>query len=71
MTKLAGFSGKNIVKKLQKIGFVQLRQHGSHARLFCEGRGFVTVPMHRELDAGFLRKIIKDARLDTDEFLAL
>lgn len=71
MTELAGFSGKDVVKKLERAGFRVLRQRGSHRRMFCKGRGFVSVPMHREIDAGLLRKILRDAGLDTDEFLAL
>jgi predicted RNA binding protein YcfA (HicA-like mRNA interferase family) len=33
MPELSGFSGRDIIKILGKIGFIYLRTHGSHAVL--------------------------------------
>ena len=72
MGELAGFSGKIVIRKLGKIGYVVIRMKGSHARLWNDnGHPPVTVPMHKELRVGLLRAIIKQVGLSAEEFLAL
>jgi predicted RNA binding protein YcfA (HicA-like mRNA interferase family) len=63
-------SGAECISALQRVGYVTIRQRGSHVRLICEGRSPVTVPLHRELDRGTLRSIIRIADLTVEEFLA-
>jgi predicted RNA binding protein YcfA (HicA-like mRNA interferase family) len=40
-------------------------------RLNCAGRPPVTVPLHRELDRGTLRSILRQAQLTPAEFIEL
>lgn len=54
-----------------KLGYVELRQKGSHVRLACPGRSPVTVPLHDQLDRGTLRSIIRTADVSVDQFVAL
>ena len=54
MPKLPCVSGEEAVKALGKLGFVFLRQKGSHAILRRGSQGCV-VPMHREISQGTLR----------------
>ena len=65
-------SGKETVKALQRLGFVFIRQKGSHAILRREtadsARGCV-VPMHREIQPGTLRGILKQAGVDMQDFI--
>jgi predicted RNA binding protein YcfA (HicA-like mRNA interferase family) len=65
-------SGKEAVKALQRLGFVFIRQKGSHAILRREtaagARGCV-VPMHREIQPGTLRGILKQAGVDVQDFM--
>ena len=65
-------SGKETVKALQRLGFVFIRQKGSHAILRREtangARGCV-VPMHREIQPGTLRGILKQAGVDVQDFI--
>jgi predicted RNA binding protein YcfA (HicA-like mRNA interferase family) len=72
MSKLAGLSGRDCVKALEKAGFQIIRQKGSHISLVRE-KPFaqVVVPDHKELDRGTLRSIIRMAGLSVDEFLDL
>ncbi len=55
-------------------GFTQVAQKGSHVK-FAKREGGVTrtavVPRHREVAAGTLRSILKQAGLDVAEFAAL
>ena len=71
MAPLPVISGRECVAALAKIGYREIRRRGSHARLVCAGRTPVTVPLHRTLDRGTLRSIIRTADLTVDEFLTL
>jgi len=67
-------SGKDVVKALSKIGYGVVRQRGSHLRLKDSTNSShkpITVPLHKELKPGLLRKIIKDTNLSVEEFIEL
>lgn len=69
MTKLPGVSGRVCVSALEKAGFVQKRQHGSHIILRRdEPFAQLVVPDHKELDRGTLRAIIRQANLTIEQF---
>lgn len=72
--RLPVVSGKNVVKALNKIGYEVVRQKGSHLRLkdpMNPSHKPITVPLHKELKPGLLRKIIHDANLSVVEFKKL
>jgi predicted RNA binding protein YcfA (HicA-like mRNA interferase family) len=70
MSKLPVLSAKAVIKTLGKFGFIVYRQTGSHIHLWNEARRLlVTVPNHPELAKGTLLSIIKQAKLERDEFL--
>ncbi len=72
MSKLSPVSARECIRVLQRVGFVIDRQSGSHVTLIRDDpAGRVTVPNHRELKIGMLRRIIRDAELTVDEFLEL
>ncbi|HMJ66978.1 MAG TPA: type II toxin-antitoxin system HicA family toxin [Candidatus Binatia bacterium] len=67
MPKLPCVSGEETVKALKKLGFTFLRQRGSHAILRRGNQGCV-VPMHREINQGTLRGVLKQAGVAEEEF---
>jgi len=71
MTKLPILSGLEIIKILSKIGYIEVRQRGSHIRLICEKRKPVTVPNYKRVDRSLLIKILRDAGLNQEEFEGL
>ncbi len=72
MSQLPVISGKECIKALEKIGFVIVRQRGSHIVLVREDpKTTVIVPNHKELDRGTLRAIIRQVDLTVDEFIQL
>ena len=73
MTSLAGFSGQEVMKKLKRIGYVAVRQKGSHVRIVHDDkfRRRITLPMHKEIGVGLLKQILKDVGLDQETFLDL
>lgn len=71
--KLPVLSGKEVARVLQRAGFEPARQKGSHLTLVrhAQPRLAVVVPMHREIDRGTLRAIIRQSGLGVDQFLAM
>lgn len=67
MPPLPVLSGKQLITVLERNGFAVVRQRGSHVRLkHADGRS-TTVPLHKELDRGTLRGILRQARLGVDD----
>ena len=72
--RLPRISGEAVVKVLAKIGYNVVRQKGSHLRLKDldnPSHKPITVPLHKSIKPGLLRKIIKDAGLSVKEFKEL
>ncbi|MBI4491905.1 MAG: type II toxin-antitoxin system HicA family toxin [Chloroflexi bacterium] len=60
-------SGAEVVRALERAGFEQRSQRGSHVKLrHPDGRSAI-VPLHRELAPGTLRSILKQAELTAHE----
>ncbi len=72
--RLPVLKGREIIAALSKAGFREVRRSaGSHVQLaHADGRR-VTVPDHGPTDIGrgLLRKILRDAELQRDQFLSL
>ena len=72
MPRLRRVSGREAILALEKLGFVQVRQRGSHVVLkkeTSEGAVGCVVPLHRELAIGTLRGILKQAGVTPDDFM--
>ncbi|MBU1015263.1 type II toxin-antitoxin system HicA family toxin [Patescibacteria group bacterium] len=65
MPKLKVLAGPEVVKILEKFGFVVASQKGSHVKLrrqVKDGTGqILTIPLHKELDRGTLRAILRQS----------
>lgn len=71
MPKLPRVSGREAVKRLERLGFVQVRQRGSHVVLrkeSAEGTVGCVVPLHDELAVGTLRGVLRQAGASAEEF---
>ena len=73
MARLPVVSGRQLVRALEKTGYVVDRQKGSHIILRQTQTPFrrVTVPDHRELAKGTLRAILREVGLTSDELVDL
>jgi predicted RNA binding protein YcfA (HicA-like mRNA interferase family) len=62
---------QEVIRILETMGFLVVRQRGSHIQLRHEDGRATTVPMHkgRDISPRLLRKIASDIRLTVDEFL--
>lgn len=73
MPKLSRVSAIETVRALERLGFVQVRQRGSHVvmkKQIESGEVGCVVPLHNELAVGTLRGILKQAGVSSDEFMA-
>jgi predicted RNA binding protein YcfA (HicA-like mRNA interferase family) len=73
MPKLPRISGADAISALEKLGFVQVRQRGSHVvlkRTDASGVKGCVVPLHPELATGTLRGVLKQAGVTVEEFIA-
>lgn len=73
MPKLKRVSGEEAIRALEKLGFVRVRQRGSHVVLKRQtplGTLGCVVPLHRELAEGTLRGSLRQAEVTPEEFMA-
>ncbi len=67
--KLLLCSGSAAVRKFQKTGWTVVRQKGSHVMMSKPGYQWtLSIPQHKELGPGLLRKLIRQAGLTTKTF---
>lgn len=67
--KTHAVTAKQIIKLLERKGFINVRQSGSHA-IFRHPNGTrATVPLHgsKNLGKGLLKQIMKDANISEEE----
>lgn len=69
MPKLPHLSGAEIIRALERLGFIQVRQKGSHV-ILKRGSGGCIVPTHREVKVGTLAGVLRQAGVSAEEFLA-
>jgi len=69
--KLPVLPGREIIKALKQIGFVPVRQKGSHVFLRHPDGRRTTVPLHDEVNKSTLMDILSQAKLEKDDFLKL
>lgn len=70
MSKLPLISGKEAVRAFEKAGWRISRQKGSHVILVKSGKqANLSIPLHKELDLGTLRGLIRDSGMNIGDFL--
>lgn len=63
---------REVVARLERLGFIEVRQRGSHKQFrHADGR-VTTIPMHagRDIAPTLLRQICRDIRMTVPEFVA-
>ena len=71
MSRVPVLKPREVIRALERLGFVEVRQRGAHRQFrHPDGRG-TTVPFHsgRDIAPPLLRQIIKDIRVTPEEFL--
>ncbi|MDQ2878155.1 MAG: type II toxin-antitoxin system HicA family toxin [Pseudomonadota bacterium] len=68
MPKLPSVSGRDVIRTLERLGFEQAGQRGSHVKL-RRADALCIVPLHHELKRGTFAGILRQAKLTSDEFV--
>jgi len=72
MSRLPRISGREAVKAFEKLGWELKGQVGSHMILIKKGSPVnLSIPNHKELAPGTLRKLIRYADITVEEFTTL
>ncbi|MGV8149650.1 MAG: type II toxin-antitoxin system HicA family toxin [Alkaliphilus sp.] len=72
MPPLPVVSGKELGKVIAKCGWVFKRQNGSHMIYkHPDALKSISIPNHKTIDRGLLKRIINDANLTVDKFINL
>ena len=72
MSNLPVLKPREVIRILENLGFVEVRQRGSHCQFrHADGRG-TTVPFHagRDIAPPLLRQIAKDIGMNAQEFIS-
>jgi predicted RNA binding protein YcfA (HicA-like mRNA interferase family) len=65
-------SGREAVRAFEQVGWEVKRRRGSHIILTKQGSwASLSIPDHKELDRGLLRKLIRHSGLTVEEFIEL
>jgi predicted RNA binding protein YcfA (HicA-like mRNA interferase family) len=73
VVKLPVLKPRQVIAALQQLGFVEVRQRGSHKQFRHPDGRATTVPDHkgRDIAPGLLRQILEDVRLLPEDFLRI
>ena len=69
MPKLPRVSGADAVRTLERLGFVVVRQRGSHI-VMRRGASGCVVPNHQEMKIGTLAGVLRQAGVSVEEFIS-
>ncbi len=71
MPKLPVLTSKAAVKIFEKAGYFVVRQKGSHIRMYHDTRDAITVPNHKIIGRGLLKKLLRDSQITVGELITL
>ena len=71
MPRLPVLSSKELIKIFEKTEYFVVRQKGSHIRMHHETRDSITIPNHKIIGRGLLKKILRDSKISVDDLIKL
>ena len=71
MPKLPILSAKELIKIFEKVGYSIVRQKGSHIRMHHKTKDSITIPNHKTIGRGLLKKVLRDSQISLDELTQL
>jgi predicted RNA binding protein YcfA (HicA-like mRNA interferase family) len=71
--KMLPIPAKKVIQALEDLGFIQIRQKGSHLFMQHPDGRTTVIPIHagKDIGKGMLRKIINDVKISRDEWINL
>ena len=74
MSRLTPLRARDVIRKLQRLGFVGPIPGGKHVHMVHPEKGhIIPIPVHgsKEIGVGLIREIIKQVGVSRDEWMAL
>ena len=71
MPRLPQVSGKQAVKAFERAGYEEVRQAGSHIRMRKQASKPLSIPNHKQLGKGLLKRLLRDSKISPEEFTKL
>lgn len=74
MHRLPVLSSEKAIKCFEELGYEIVRQKGSHICLhhkYEKNKKPLTIPNHKIIGKGLLRKLIRDAEISIDKFVEI
>jgi predicted RNA binding protein YcfA (HicA-like mRNA interferase family) len=67
--KLPLVSGRQTLRALGRLGFVEVARKGSHVKMKHEDGRLIVFPYHDEIDRFTLKSALSDAEIDPQDFI--
>lgn len=67
--KLPLSSGRQVLRALQRLGFLEVARKGSHVKMKHPDGRLIVFPYHDEVDRFTLKGALKDADVELEEFI--
>jgi predicted RNA binding protein YcfA (HicA-like mRNA interferase family) len=67
--KLPLLSGREVLKALERLGFVEVHRKGSHIKMKHPDGRIIVFPFHDEVDRFTLKGALRDASIGIEDFL--
>lgn len=67
--KLRLLSGKQVVRALERLGFVEVSRKGSHVKMKHPDGRLIVFPYHDEIDRFTLKGALRDAEIEVENFI--
>jgi predicted RNA binding protein YcfA (HicA-like mRNA interferase family) len=67
--KLPLVSGRQVVKALTRLGFVEVSRKGSHVKMKHSDGRTIVFPFHDEIDRFTLKGALNDGDIEIDDFV--
>jgi predicted RNA binding protein YcfA (HicA-like mRNA interferase family) len=67
--KLPLLSGREVLKALERLGFVEVHRKGSHVKMKHPDGRIIVFPFHDEVDRYTLKGALRDASIEIEDFL--
>ena len=67
--KLPLLSGRQVMRALEKLSFVEVNRKGSHVKMRHEDGRMIVFPFHDEVDRFTLKGALRDAEIEMEEFV--
>ena len=68
--KLGVYTGKQVVRARERLGFQEVHRKGSHVKMKHEDGRLIVFPLYAEIDRFTLKGALGDADIEIDQFIS-